>query len=571
VISALIVWVLSIATILFYFYAPNFRILATVLLTGAVLVDLEMHFGTYTNTYEPTNEYDLTVVDAASSLYKTLLTKEAVLIITGVIAGCSLIGVVMMKFFRVRAARRALAAAVNKAKTRLTSAHTEISKQKKKIKQLQCLSGEFLKNLDAVSSLRPTIASNANEHIHTARDLIWSYCGSSTVIAIHQSMFYRSACLVCPALFTMPSTLNQMQWPISPSGDTKPSRTDENTGKWTSGTTVNDDRNSLTQPSLPAMSSVRSSHGGTAGDGIATELYDQNFIKNLQHLVKLLVKKEKQEEDILLFQLSNLNLAYTAGKPGERSILNPDLLVALQPAALGPDDKKVSAFATSSALQLIAQCSQQYRPTLQHILSHPVTVELFKDHLHQNASVENGLFLVQLQKWKLLKNDQLRQVIARAMFDEFIAEGSQHQINIDSVQRQQISTAIVQSKGKKKALPNELFARAEREVMMLIGTNNWKSFTSAPAYTVCTAILVRNAAVMAALQMDTNMNLREDLKAIADEGDILDAQILSGDEDAQESNMDLASHVTVSGSVEQDETVPIPFSVHDTNAAEQSV
>ena len=43
-----------------------------------------------------------------------------------------------------------------------------------------------------------------------------------------------------------------------------------------------------------------------------------------------------------------------------------------------------------------------------------------------------------------------------------------------------------------------VFAQAEKEVLALVQTNNWKTFTRTPQYVMCRGILLRNSIVMTA-------------------------------------------------------------------------
>ena len=134
-----------------------------------------------------------------------------------------------------------------------------------------------------------------------------------------------------------------------------------------------------------------------------------------------------------------------------------------------------------------------FSPTLLQVLSHPLTLELLKDHMEAARCTENVLFLLSVNRWQTVKNKKLKRTLALAVYHQFIVEGADMQVNINAALRSSIGARLGRS--KKEAAP-ELFTAAYREIVMLIETNNWKSFAASPAYALCAAVLLRNAALM---------------------------------------------------------------------------
>ena len=81
-----------------------------------------------------------------------------------------------------------------------------------------------------------------------------------------------------------------------------------------------------------------------------------------------------------------------------------------------------------------------------HFLSHPLTVEVLKDELERQLCVENVLFLVHVQQWRLLHSSgavsSIRGSLANQLVQHFIREGAPLQVNLNSVLRSKIEKAV---------------------------------------------------------------------------------------------------------------------------------
>ena len=162
----------------------------------------------------------------------------------------------------------------------------------------------------------------------------------------------------------------------------------------------------------------------------------------------------------------------TYGSHGSGSLLN---LSGRNPSQSAEDlDFMVSAATTRG-------------PTFVELLSHPVCVELLKDELERIHSVENLVFYLHASRYRQLHSSRARRLIATLIVDTFIAEGAPQQINISTRQRDAIRVQL-KKRGDDVATP-QLFCEAEREVALLMETNVMKTFTSTPAYRVCTLVL----------------------------------------------------------------------------------
>ena len=123
-------------------------------------------------------------------------------------------------------------------------------------------------------------------------------------------------------------------------------------------------------------------------------------------------------------------------------------------------------------------------PSLSQLLQHPVCVELLKDELERLRSVENLIFYLHALRYrKLLQQPKARKAIAHFMFDTFIAEGSEQQINLSTRHRDAIQADLRQ--GREDGCTAALFLEAEREVCVLMETNMMKGFSGTVKHRLC--------------------------------------------------------------------------------------
>jgi hypothetical protein len=123
-------------------------------------------------------------------------------------------------------------------------------------------------------------------------------------------------------------------------------------------------------------------------------------------------------------------------------------------------------------------------PPLSQLLLHPICVEIIKDELERIHSVENVMFYLHAIRYrKLLYSGKARRIMANHLYQTFIAETSEQQINISTRQRDKIASVI--KKKKDDVCTADLFIEAEREVEMLMETNVMKAFVGTQKHRLC--------------------------------------------------------------------------------------
>ena len=498
--GAIIVYGLSCATLLLLFYAPYFRWLSSVLLTAALIIDCQLHFGTDHVIYQPHIAIDRSSAQSIS--------RGSVLLLTGVTGAACFVATVLTSLYRFRAARRRLAAQMRHTANKLNSAESRIAAQRLTIGRLTVLGMEALRSLDAVAVLRPfdqdAGSKAAKDYRILTQDLLWCYNGAAS---LQQSTLSESARLIAPLLFSTnnaasvrTSRAQTIQQIAKAVGDAASDTTTAGTGvsSATGGTSVNN-WTSTERASISAQS-VQSNNAATTL--LAVGAFDSVTAAGLEKLANCLVLKLRKGEDLLLQGLTSI---------ASQAVTDANLIAAplTQHIAQGSTDSEVTA-----ALSAILAVAASFNPTLDHVLSHPVCTELLKDHMQQAASVENILFLVQVSRWKRTGNASLRRRLAQLIMDEFIAVNSLHQVNLASRERDALQSTLLAARGGGRfssstaALPQHLFAQAEKEVRALVLTNNWKTFARSVQYGVCKAILVRNTVIMTAQHLHDDEGLR---------------------------------------------------------------
>ena len=206
VFASVIVFILSCTMLLLAYHGLHFRWLASVILTSAMVIDCEMHFHTNTVSYEPNTENVIHYNDGLDALSMELISRNDVLIITGLVgAGCFL-AAVYTSIYRARMVKRRLAAQIRKTTNKLSSAQLTIESQKKSIKTLTLVGLEWAKTSDAIASIRPVEQSAVGQgqvknYRALAQALVWSFTNNSTAASLQESALYHSAHQVAPFLF----------------------------------------------------------------------------------------------------------------------------------------------------------------------------------------------------------------------------------------------------------------------------------------------------------------------------------------------------------------------------------
>ena len=127
------------------------------------------------------------------------------------------------------------------------------------------------------------------------------------------------------------------------------------------------------------------------------------------------------------------------------------------------------------------------RPTLRHLLHHPVCVELLKDEMVRLQCAELLSFYLLAFRYRGLQSAKLRRMVAVHLYDAFVAEGSEQQINLSTRQRLAIAELMPGlRKGDEGAASSALFAEAEAEVLQLMEVNVMRGLVDRKAYRLCT-------------------------------------------------------------------------------------
>ena len=97
----------------------------------------------------------------------------------------------------------------------------------------------------------------------------------------------------------------------------------------------------------------------------------------------------------------------------------------------------------------------------------------FIDHCKQELSLENIEFVLEVREWKKLENEEKRKEVAIKIFNEFVKEGSDKELNIERKLRKEVSSLlftedgdeeIVSSSNTLSILPHNLFANCQKAV-----------------------------------------------------------------------------------------------------------
>ena len=559
VLVSLLVMALCCLALLWLFFAQYYRLVGPVLLSGALLLDCELHFVSNAVSYHP----------HLPILSHEPLSVATLLLIAGLTGFGHLLAMVSTAIHRARTAKRLMAARIRKTTSKLNSAQTVIHAQQSTIERLTLFGLEAVKAVDCITALRPMQVDPSRGQTDQQRKamtealLCSTLCNSSSG-ALLDSALHRSAQLVAPLLVVAGTSgrhsslasRTQAGAPVErrdstvqnamgrrdtssrasaalPSPDTK--------AAWSSATErapsvsavaastvvemlhgslagmhrVSSAEELNTPAAAPASStapeaSLTSARDGRTGRNVDGQLLteEQSLLVSLRTLLKAPGVSEAKGEARLLRQLSDLPSGLS-----EAAMVQKLLLSAAQ------DRTKEG----SAALASITASACAYQPTLQHVLSHPVSTELLKDHLQQAASVENILFLLRLAQWKAVDNPALKRVMAMSLLNDFVRDGSSGQVNLPATQRDQLILAITTG----RTLAPDVFARAEAEVVGLVLANNWSSFTRTAAYGLCRGVLVRNAVVMTALQLREGSTLTPQSNG-GDELDMLHAEASGG-------------------------------------------
>ena len=153
--------------------------------------------------------------------------------------------------------------------------------------------------------------------------------------------------------------------------------------------------------------------------------------------------------------------------------------------------RQIDGSSSSNSKLAMAAVYSDYEPTVDDLLLHPLAFELLKDQLMRTHSVENALFLIQLNKWKLIRSKELKAHVSLLIFEEFIVQGSPNQINVLAAQRKVLEGKF---KAQKKGVHDAgVFDAVEKEVRSLVDSNAMAAFKASGSFALAKQILIRNA------------------------------------------------------------------------------
>lgn len=122
---------------------------------------------------------------------------------------------------------------------------------------------------------------------------------------------------------------------------------------------------------------------------------------------------------------------------------------------------------------------------LSHILSHPITLEIFKDSLTRSGSQETIAFWLDIQRFKQISDENLRRQVAEAMVATFLYSDAPHPINfLTPASREQLLNVVFAKKGVKVTS----FHFIEQELVAALN-KDFASFATSTGFKVCAFLL----------------------------------------------------------------------------------
>ena len=449
IISALIVWLLlSVATSI-GFHGTRYRPIVAVLVCGALNIDYQMAIRTATVTFHPERLTSL----ATDSLFSTRLSPDNVILIGGIVGAVGVFLILSLKYRKMRLKQRLLSGRVAKTKTELGMAKQRLAEEVAQHTYTKTISAELSAQMSLINTMRPFRCSDDDRSMQT---LIVSLSQKHDE-QLHDYTLRRAA----------QNTLKEI---IDSANNPKEAKSPPQRMSMASSSS-----NSLVSPQ--ASQNSKSAHGSknsTTTAGGSTVLIDSPLNAASK---EWLTRTGREQDDFCLALLDawKQRQQVPQSKRSSRDTSKAEPADTIPPPALPPP------FDT-------------FRPSLPLILSHPVTLEMFKDEVHAAHCSENTAVYVQLQRWKVTPSRAVRSKMAEYLKAEFIAADAPSSINIDSVARQKLLTRLAKSDTSV-----DLFVELEKEVLMLLETNHWRGFMRSSAYDVCTAVLLRNLNVLTAL------------------------------------------------------------------------
>lgn len=157
------------------------------------------------------------------------------------------------------------------------------------------------------------------------------------------------------------------------------------------------------------------------------------------------------------------------------------------PLLNGPKNLDFAA-ATESAVPLEVLPSMlnmpDKKPTIGHLLEHPITFEIVKDACARHLCVEMPMFALHVQKFRRLKRRSEMDERARQIVDTFFVRDAPHELNLEYSRKARVIEAV--RAGHVETL---MFDDAERDVLDLISANVMRELKSSGLYALCVRLV----------------------------------------------------------------------------------
>ena len=524
IVSAAVSLLLVLPALLMYFHALKWRTAAVFMLSGAVMIDWQVHM--YTITFK----YAASVLVTPVALYNVLLSSTGVQLITGIIAALTCFGFIGLQFSRMQLSRNGLSVLVASLENVINNQKTALQHEQHQASYLRVQADELVRIVEAINIVRPipkeyawalANCSNAStflqlhEHAKTAGHAMSAIAAASHSVA--NSVAHSNNRGLTRRQSNTPASAVEAYAMIAPA------RQNDKTLGWTDSQTrkagvdssrdpmadVNDDDQVDNRASIVSHShrpSLRTSQAQSHGRALLAA-QDTAAVEG-QSVLKEDAANEPSVNSESVASLTAVGHSAQVDHHSQRKQMEADLVALLTEQAkhaansameqVRANDGILSSVSTTSIngrgcgpsteeLEFTMVTATKSKPTLAELLSHPVCVELLKDELERIHSVENLVFYLHVVRYRQLDAARARRMVATLIFNTFIAENAEQQINISTRQRDAIQ-AQLKKRGDDVATP-QLFCEAEREVAMLMETNVMKTFTATPSYRLCSLVL----------------------------------------------------------------------------------
>jgi hypothetical protein len=145
------------------------------------------------------------------------------------------------------------------------------------------------------------------------------------------------------------------------------------------------------------------------------------------------------------------------------------------------------------------------RTTLQDILSHPVSTELFKDYMCLTHNEDVVLCYLTLKYFENTENNSPEQkLLCPLIIERFIENGSVYEANVMSEMKCKVIHAA-----NTGDINNKMFRPICTEVFRLMQTNNWDGFRNSSSFITCLTVLDMSAATQKFIDCDVNGSEQE--------------------------------------------------------------